>query len=576
MNAAILKQSALHNILTSPWLLLLVIALSFFWQLGAVPLYDLDEGAFTEATREMLDSGNFITPHKDGAPRYDKPILIYWLQAASTQLFGFNEFALRLPSAIAASIWVLALWGFIRKQIDAPTATVAGLTLALALQVSLIGKAAVADAVLNLFLALTFFELYRYFTAPAVKKQRRSLYRAYLWMGLGFLTKGPIAVFFPVLVSFLFALTEIRWPLRSWQQLPFEKKELAGLKQPLHRWLTAAFSPLGWLIFLLITVPWHLAIYFDDGMGFFESFFLHHNAGRFTAVMHGHAGFPGYYVIVLPLILLPFSGWLLNLWRNYRSAWCDSFERFLWLWFISVLLFFSFSATQLPHYLLYGATPLFILMAKYREQLTQRSLAVLPPLLFMAFLVAVPLIVDLVLHIAHGIATSPSAEVRAMWELKPQIAGVLIAAQQAFDLIYGVVALIGLALIIWFWRGLTIPLWQRLIFIGVIQTLVVYGVVVPRLFTALQTPVKEAALIAKQVTAPTVIYRTSAPSFSVYRGAITPQRPPQSGDLVFLRLDKLAALQRDYPELTPRLIYQRGAVALLSMSAVNVHQEVVP
>ena len=69
--------------LTSPWLLALVVWLAFFWQLGAVPLYDLDEGAFTEATREMLASGNYITPHKDGEPRYDKPVLIYWLQAAS-------------------------------------------------------------------------------------------------------------------------------------------------------------------------------------------------------------------------------------------------------------------------------------------------------------------------------------------------------------------------------------------------------------------------------------------------------------------------------------------------------------
>ena len=86
-----------------------VLALSFFWQLGAVPLYDLDEGAFTEATREMVASGNYITPHKDGQPRYDKPALIYWLQAASAQTFGFGEWSLRLPSALAASLWVLAV-----------------------------------------------------------------------------------------------------------------------------------------------------------------------------------------------------------------------------------------------------------------------------------------------------------------------------------------------------------------------------------------------------------------------------------------------------------------------------------
>ena len=110
----------------------------------------------------MIASGNYITPHKDGEPRYDKPALIYWLQAASVQVLGLNELALRLPSALAASLWVLALWGFVRERLDAPTATVAALTMALSLQVSVIAKAAVADAVLNLFIALTFFEIYRY------------------------------------------------------------------------------------------------------------------------------------------------------------------------------------------------------------------------------------------------------------------------------------------------------------------------------------------------------------------------------------------------------------------------------
>ena len=86
-----------------PLALFLALWLGLFWQLGSVPLFDLDEGAFTEATREMLESGNFITPHKDGEPRYDKPVFIYWLQAASVSLLAFDEFALRLPSALAAT-----------------------------------------------------------------------------------------------------------------------------------------------------------------------------------------------------------------------------------------------------------------------------------------------------------------------------------------------------------------------------------------------------------------------------------------------------------------------------------------
>ena len=569
-------RAVMQRVFTSPWLLILVVALSFFWQLGAVPLYDLDEGAFTEATREMLDSGNFITPHKDGEPRYDKPALIYWLQAASAETFGFDEFALRLPSALAASLWVLALWFFVRARLDAPTATVAGLTMALCLQVSLIGKAAVADALLNLFIALTFFEIYRYYLDPDPKTSRRFVLRAYLWMGLGFLTKGPVAVFFPVVVSLLFVLSEIRiwrW-LQAWARRGRELLTARG-RQALHplperrfiarRWLRAAFAPIGWLIFLLIAGPWYLAVYLDDGPGFFRSFFLEHNAGRFTGILHGHAGFPGYYLIMLPLVLLPFTGWFLSLVKTWRTAWSDPLDRFLWIWFLTVFVFFSFSGTKLPHYLLYGSVPLFILMARHRDCLTNRWLAFVPPLILFALLVALPWVLDAVMQVAGAIAASPSESIRSLLTLKAHELALLHDGRLALDLAYGIAVLGGLAGIVILLRWYSPPLWQRLILAGLIQSVVVFGFLVPRIFEAMQAPVKEAGLLARQLDLPTVVYRTSMPSFSVYRDAITPHRPPVAGDLVFLRIDKLEQLARDYPALRQDLVYRRGAVALVWM-----------
>lgn len=517
----------LERILTSPWLLVAVVLLSFYWQLGAVPLYDLDEGAFTEATREMLASGNFITPHKDGEPRYDKPVLIYWLQAASTQAFGFNELALRLPSALAATLWVLAVWGFVRERLDRESAVVAGLVMALSLQVSVIAKGAVADAVLNLFIALAFFEIYRYYLDPNPATNRRFVLRAFLWMGLGFLTKGPVAVFFPVLVSLLFF----------------------GSQRQLGRWAQAAFAPKGWLVFVAVALPWYLAVYLDDGPGFFRSFFLEHNAGRFGDAMHGHAGFPGYYLVMLPIILLPFTGWFLRLLPGLHAAWSDPLERFLWIWFGTVFVFFSFSGTKLPHYLLYGATPLFILMAKHRDLLKGRWLAFAPPLIFLGLLAMLPGVI--------GLAESQAdrAHEVAMFQDARRVMG--------FDylgaMLAGLAALIGLLL----WSRP--PLWQRLILAGVIQTLVVYGVLVPRVFEVMQAPVKEAGLLARELDLPTVVYRTSMPSFSVYRDAITPNRPPLPGELVFLRVDKLDALAADFPGLQQDLLYRRGPVALVRM-----------
>lgn len=516
-------NSALDRALASPWLLAAAVLVAFFWQLGSVPLYDLDEGAFSEATREMLASGNFVTPHKDGEPRYDKPVLIYWLQAASVSVLGLTETALRLPSALAAALWVLALWWFVRERLGAATAMVAGLVMALTLEVSLIAKAATADAVLNLFLALAFFDVYRWYLG----RDRGSLARAYLWMGLGFLTKGPVAVFFPVVVSLAFFLTE----------------------RAFRDWLKAAFWLPGWGVFLTVALPWYVAVYVDSGSGFFEVFFLRHNLGRFGDTIHGHEGFLGYYFVVLPLILLPFTGWFLRLLPTLRGGLRDPLDRFLWLWFLAVFVFFSFSSTKLPHYLLYGAVPLFVLMARHREWLRSRWLAYLPPGAFLLLLLFLPEVLDLA-----------AGQARRTHE-----AAMVAEGRALLDLEYRLAVGLGLAVFLAVALGRRLAPWQGLILAGFIQTAVVYGALVPRVFGALQQPVKEAGLLARELGLPTVRYRTNMPSFSVYRQAVTPDRPPQPGELVFLRVDKLSRLTEDYPALAGEVVYQRGPVALVRM-----------
>ncbi|MCF8002932.1 MAG: glycosyltransferase family 39 protein [Chromatiaceae bacterium] len=515
-------DSLLTRLLVSPWFLVLIVWLAFFWQLGAVPLYDLDEGAFTEATREMLASGHFITPHRDGEPRYDKPVLIYWLQAASVSVLGWSEFALRLPSAIAASLWLLALWWFVRERLDATTATIAGLVMALGLQVAIIGKAAVADALLNLFIALSFFEIYRWRLRPT----RATLLRVYLWLGLGFLTKGPVAVFFPLVVSLLYFGS-----LREWRA-----------------WLAAVFEWRGWLVFIAVAGPWYLAIYLDDGPGFFQSFFLGHNLGRYSGVKHGHSGFPGYYFVMLPLVLLPFTGWFFSLLPRVRRLWVDELDRFLLLWFVTVFAVFSFSGTKLPHYLVYGITPLFILMARHRDALRNRWLACLPPLLLVALMVALP---D-VLGLLEGQADRVHEQ--AMFAEGARV----LDGWYRLGTWIGLVAMLGLLL----WSR--VGLWQRLILVGVVQTLLVFGLLVPAVFAVMQEPVKQAGLLARELDRPTVVYRTSMPSFSVYRDAITPESDqPQVGELVFLRVDKLERLAAAVAPNRLDLRYRQGPVALV-------------
>lgn len=175
-------------------LVFFIVFIAFFINLGGVPLFDLDEGAFAEATREMLASGVYSATYLDGQPRYDKPIFSYWMQAISISLFGLNEWAVRLPSAIAGCIWLAVGYRFVKQQFDQQSALYFVMMMALVLWVMIIARAGTADAWLNLFITLTVTSIWRYRQHPSAKY----LLLTYFWMALGVLTKGPVAILVPL------------------------------------------------------------------------------------------------------------------------------------------------------------------------------------------------------------------------------------------------------------------------------------------------------------------------------------------------------------------------------------------
>jgi len=501
--------------------LLAALLLGFWSNLGSVPLFDLDEGAFSQATLEMLDNDNYLSTTLNGEPRYDKPILIYWMQAAAVRAFGPGEFAFRLPSALCATAWLFAVygftWSFTRER---RAALLAAGSLGLGLMSSVIGHAAIADALLNMLLALTMLDLYRHYVAPSLGK----LLRIYLWMGLGFLAKGPVAVALPLLVSLLFY---------AWQRRPLQ-------------WLKAVFNPLGWLVFAAVVFPWAYLLYRQDHGEFFRHFLLEHNVGRYQNTLQGHGGHPWYYLVWLPLIVMPFTALLpAALWRARQP---DPLDGYLLLWFIVVFVIFSFSGTQLPHYLLYGCTPLFILFGRGWQKAPARGWVLLPALLLVAVLGALPWILPRI----------PIPEQRVYEN------GIVALAVSSFTWTY--YALVGAALlallVLLFRRGT--ESWRAVLGAGLLLSPLVWFGVVPVLAAAQQAPVREAALRAKELDLPVVSYDTFLPSFSVYRGAVTPNRLPAPGELVFVRLDRLPELQT---ALGPQVIlvpeFRRGGVALL-------------
>ncbi len=501
-----------------PALLALAVWLAFFNQLGAFPLFDVDEGAFSEATREMLARGDYVTTWLNGQPRFDKPILTYWLQAWAVAMFGPQEFAFRLPSALAAVGWILAILVFARQHADRRTAYAAALIAATTAGVGVIGRGATADALLNLFLALAMFDICRYMEQPLSRYRRR----AWLWIALGVLTKGPVALLIP------FAVSAIAFALHG----------------KARSWRAAVLDPAGWAILFAVAGPWYLLEYLREGDAFIAGFFLRHNVERFMAPLQGHRGNVFYYLPATLLLLLPYSGLFLRILPGMRQLRARPLDTFLWCWFLFVLAFFSLAATKLPHYLLYGVTPLFVLMALRRRLLTSRALAFVPPVLLMVAVVALP---DALQVFGPGIGDPYVREALTQ-------AGVFGARYQMVA-----PALLLAVLVLAFMPGYQV--WQKLVAAGVLCSGALGGLVLPALGQLQQAPVKEAALFAREAGLQVSTWHFNAPSFSVYRGEVTRRAETlRPGDVVLTRSSALGTMG------PVDVLYRKGGVLLVKIA----------
>ncbi|MBI5330279.1 MAG: glycosyltransferase family 39 protein [Betaproteobacteria bacterium] len=481
-----------------PRLLLLFALLLPFLGLGGFPLFDLDEGAFTASTTEMFLRQDFLSTWLHGAPRTDKPVLSYWLQAGSARLFGFDEFGFRLPSALAASAWIGLTYLFTARVASREAATLAAVILATALGPLIITKAATADALLNLFLAAAGYAAWLWLDTGAAR------WRALAWgaMGLGFLTKGPVAVLIPAAAVFLYCASG-----RDWTRL-------RGF----------FLAPRAWALFLLIALPWFVILYQQQGPAFLLGFFLKHNLGRFSAPMEGHGGSPLYYLPVLLLSLLPFTGLLFSLGARARTAWATPWLRFGLIWFGFVFLLFSASGTKLPHYLYYGYAGLIPALAWACGQARMRAVALgaLPLFLLLLFLP------DLLLAQAGAVGM----HYRAALAETAQHFGPGYRAFFAFAALAALASLL---------TG-RFSVSARTAALGLLGGLGVALLLLPAVGNLLQGPTKAAGLAARALPGPLVMDGLNHPSFQTYAGRLVERRELRPGDLVLLPaggLDKM-------------------------------------
>lgn len=499
-------------------LLLLAVAVSFYLNIYAIPLFDLDEGAFSEATREMFVRGDFISTFLDGQPRYDKPILIYWLQAASTFVFGFNEFGFRLPSALAATLWVLAVFAFVRRVRDERTALLAAIITATAFEVSVMGKAATADALLNLFIATSLFCVYLYWT----ERQRRWLLLTFALIGLGFLTKGPVSILVPLAVSFLFF----------------------AMKKELKFWLKMVFNPLGIVIFIVIAMPWYVAQYLKEGDAFIQGFFFKHNIDRFSGSMERHGGGIFYYLPVLLVATLPFTSVFLKALVNVKQLLRDELTLFALIWLVFVVGFFSLSGTKLPHYVLYGLGGMFVVIALWADKVESKRWLFTPQLILFVVLLLVPEIIEGLL---------PGVKDVYVQEMLGEYTS-------HFSLVYRLFFVAAIMFTVWCMSERRFLSSDKLVISGIVSAFSLSAFLLPALGSLYQGPIKEAAMLvnekgyADQTTV--VRWHLNTPSFSVYTQRVTETRQPLAGEIVLTTSKYLPALD------DPEVLYRKGGVVL--------------
>jgi len=355
------------------YILLLILAvlclILYFLFLGNYKLIDVDEPRYAEAAREMLQSGNWLTPYFNYEIRFDKPVFIYWLIALSYIVFGVTEFAARFPSAIMATLLVFFTYFFGRQTISKSFGFTSALILASSLEFMALARMSITDMTLSFFICATIFS--GLLAAFSIKKQEEQkpegffekysdvIYwsLAYLFSGAAVLTKGPVGFVIPAAV---FAVCFI-------------------LTGSLKKNLRLNYVVPGVMIFFAVVAPWYYLIIKEHGMKFVNYFFLEHNLARFGGGKLGHEQPFYFYPIVIILGIFPWMFYMISAFIKYIPETFKQFKElkftnlavfkdadnslkvilFSFVWFFVILLFFSASSAKMLTYIL----PLFPALA---------------------------------------------------------------------------------------------------------------------------------------------------------------------------------------------------------------------
>jgi 4-amino-4-deoxy-L-arabinose transferase-like glycosyltransferase len=323
-----------------PWFLLCtLIILVYLGTTGLLPLVGRDEPRYVQIGREMLDSGDWITPHLGGFTWFEKPVLLYWMVAASFGVFGVSEWAARLGPALCGLGTIAVVWWMVRR-VDEKWARWSAASLATSGALLSFSHGATFDIPLTACLTLA---LGGFFLAQH-DKQRDGQFLALFWIGVGlaFMAKGLVAFILPLGTVGLYSLLRReRSTIMIWWGLPLA---------------------------LAVSALWYGPVIHNNGERFIHEFFIEHHFARYFSDKYKHQQSLYFYLEILPLLALPWTPFLLGgLWgcrlSSLRQDTSESKLRALALaWLIVPVVFFSLSSSKLPGYILPAIPGAFLLI----------------------------------------------------------------------------------------------------------------------------------------------------------------------------------------------------------------------
>jgi 4-amino-4-deoxy-L-arabinose transferase-like glycosyltransferase len=334
--------------------LIILVSALFGFMLGSRPLSVPDEGRYVEIPREMVATGNWLTPRLNGVKYFEKPPLVYWCEAFLIKFFGLSEWSVRLGPALFALFGCLVIYYAGTRLYGRRSGLISAVVLATSLLYYGLGRGITPDMPVSVLLTAALLSFLLGTREPEGTSRRLFFWAFYAFAALAVLSKGLIGIVIPgmIIVTWMLVMNEWR-VLRSMHVLS------------------------GMIIFFAIAAPWHILVQ-RSNPEFFRFYFIHEHFERYLTNVHGRYKPFWFFIPIVLFGLFPWSAFLVQAvkhrlpssWKDRRAA---TETIFLLLWAGIVFLFFSASSSKLVPYILPVLPPLALLIGNYLAGMWERN-----------------------------------------------------------------------------------------------------------------------------------------------------------------------------------------------------------